>query len=325
VHQKNHITKQDYIQIAKDVFTIEAQSIQDLSHHLSQDFSDVVELILQSKGRLVVSGMGKSGHIGVKISATLASTGTPSFFLHPAEAIHGDLGMLTKDDIVLAISNSGESEEIIRIIPIIQKMQIPLIAMAGKKDSTLAKEANYFLDISIKKEACPLQLAPMSSTTATLAMGDALAAVLMKARNFQPEDFALYHPGGSLGKKLLTKVKDIMHTQNLPILMPQSSFTELIKTMTSGKLGLCIVMQDGVINGIITDGDLRRALEQTEKSRFELLAKDIMTASPKTISQEAMAVDAEAFMLTHKINNLLVTHNNTLVGVVQLFDTGNIH
>ncbi|SFV75510.1 Arabinose 5-phosphate isomerase [hydrothermal vent metagenome] len=325
MHQKNHITKQDYIQIAKDVFTIEAQSIQDLSHHLSQDFSDVVELILQSKGRLVVSGMGKSGHIGVKISATLASTGTPSFFLHPAEAIHGDLGMLTKDDIVLAISNSGESEEIIRIIPIIQKMQIPLIAMAGKKDSTLAKEANYFLDISIKKEACPLQLAPMSSTTATLAMGDALAAVLMKARNFQPEDFALYHPGGSLGKKLLTKVKDIMHTQNLPILMPQSSFTELIKTMTSGKLGLCIVMQDGVINGIITDGDLRRALEQTEKSRFELLAKDIMTASPKTISQEAMAVDAEAFMLTHKINNLLVTHNNTLVGVVQLFDTGNIH
>ena len=325
MHQKNHITKQDYIQIAKDVFTIEAQSIQDLSHHLSQDFSDVIELILQSKGRLVVSGMGKSGHIGVKISATLASTGTPSFFLHPAEAIHGDLGMLTKDDIVLAISNSGESEEIIRIIPIIQKMQIPLIAMAGKKDSTLAKEANYFLDISIKKEACPLQLAPMSSTTATLAMGDALAAVLMKARNFQPEDFALYHPGGSLGKKLLTKVKDIMHTQNLPILMPQSSFTELIKTMTSGKLGLCIVMQDGVINGIITDGDLRRALEQTEKSRFELLAKDIMTASPKTISQEAMAVDAEAFMLTHKINNLLVTHNNTLVGVVQLFDTGNIH
>lgn len=312
------------LDIARDVFKLEAEAINNLSNLLTDDFSDSVEKILNSKGRLVISGMGKSGHIGVKISATLASTGTPSFFMHPAEAIHGDLGMLTKDDIVLAISNSGESEEIIKIIPLVKRMGIMLIGMAGREDSTLAKASDHFLNISIEKEACPLQLAPMSSTTATLAMGDALAAALMEARNFKPEDFAMYHPGGSLGKKLLTKVKDIMSFQNLPIVQSDSSFQNIIHTMTVGKLGLCIVVDKDTLNGIITDGDLRRALEVADKPRFELLAKDIMTSSPKTISPEKMAVDAEVFMLEHKLSDLIVIENEKLVGVVQLFDTGNI-
>ena len=312
------------INIAKDVFKLEAEAINNLSNLLTDDFTHCIEKILGSKGRLVVSGMGKSGHIGVKISATLASTGTPSFFMHPAEAIHGDLGMLTKDDILLAISNSGESEEIIKIIPLVKRMGITLIGMAGKENSTLAKEADYFLNIAIEKEACPLQLAPMSSTTATLAMGDALSAVLMKKRDFQPEDFAMYHPGGSLGKKLLTKVKDIMSSQNLPIVNSESSFQNIIQTMTSGKLGLCIVLDKNNIKGIITDGDLRRALETMDKPLLELTAKNIMTLKPKSISLDEMAIDAEEFMLENKISELLVIENKKLVGVVQLFDTGKI-
>ncbi len=312
------------IKIAQNVFDLEAKAIKNLSNLLTDDFTKSIESILHSRGRLVISGMGKSGHIGVKISATLASTGTPSFFMHPAEAIHGDLGMLTQDDILLAISNSGETQEIIKIIPLVKRMGITLICMAGKKDSTLVKESDYFLNISIEKEACPLQLAPMSSTTATLAMGDAIAAALMKSREFKPEDFAMYHPGGSLGRKLLTKVKDIMRSKDLPIVKLNSSFQDIIHTMTSGKLGLCIVMDEKNLDGIITDGDLRRSLESADKLRFELLAKDIMTSSPKTISENEMAVYAEEFMLEHKISELIVMRNEKPVGVVQLFDTGNI-
>lgn len=310
--------------IAKKVFEIEAQAITNLIDLITDDFSSAVTSILNTKGRLVISGMGKSGHIGVKISATLASTGTPSFFMHPAEAIHGDLGMLTKDDILLAISNSGESDEIVKIIPLVKRMGIKLIGMAGKKNSTLAKEADYFLNISIEKEACPLELAPMSSTTATLAMGDALAAALMEERNFQPEDFAMYHPGGSLGRKLLTKVKDVMRSDNLPVVSYKDSFQSVIQTITRGKLGLCIVQDNTKKCGIITDGDLRRALEATDKPRFNLLAEDIMTSSPKTIDLNAMAHSAETYMIENKINELLVLENNELIGIVQLFDTGKL-
>jgi len=313
------------IEIAKSVFEVEADTVRNLSNLLTEDFSQAVDLVLKSKGRFVISGMGKSGHIGVKIAATLASTGTPSFFMHPAEAIHGDLGMLTKDDVLLAISNSGESEEILKIIPLVKRMGIKLIGMAGNVNSSLARESDYFLNISIEKEACPLQLAPMSSTTATLAMGDALAAALMKQRDFKPEDFAMYHPGGSLGRKLLTRVKDIMTTSNLPIVNSLSSFQEVITTITSGKLGLCVVVDGERVQGVITDGDLRRALENTELSRFDLQAKNIMTSSPKTITQEDMAIDAEEFMLENKIKELLVVKENSLVGIVQLYDTGNIH
>ena len=313
------------IEIAKNVFEIEADTVRNLSNLLTEDFSQAVNLVLKSKGRFVISGMGKSGHIGVKIAATLASTGTPSFFMHPAEAIHGDLGMLTKDDVLLAISNSGESEEILKIIPPVKRMGIKLIGMAGNVNSSLARESDYFLNISIEKEACPLQLAPMSSTTATLAMGDALAAALMKQRDFKPEDFAMYHPGGSLGRKLLTRVKDIMTTSNLPVVNSSSSFQEVITTMTSGKLGLCVVVDEEKVQGIITDGDLRRALENTELSRFDLHAKNIMTSSPKMITQESMAIDAEAYMLENKIKELLVVQENRLIGIVQLYDTGNIN
>ena len=319
-----NIVLNNSLNIAKEVFEIESKAVANLGNLLTEDFAKAVDLVLQTKGRLVISGMGKSGHIGVKIAATLASTGTPSFFMHPAEAIHGDLGMLTKHDVLLAISNSGESEEIVRIIPLVKRMGIKLIGMAGKENSTLAKESDYFLNIAIEKEACPLQLAPMSSTTATLAMGDALAAALMQQRNFQPEDFAMFHPGGSLGKKLLTRVKDIMTSQNLPTVRSDSSFQEVITTMTKGKLGLCVVTKDEKIQGLITDGDLRRALERTDKQRFGLLAEEIMTVNPKVINLEEMAIDAEGYMLEHKINELLVVENEKLVGVVQLFDTGNI-
>lgn len=314
----------EILNLAKNVFDIESESILNLKNQLTEDFEKAIQAILSSKGRLVVTGMGKSGHIGVKISATLASTGTPSFFMHPAEAIHGDLGMLTSDDILLAISNSGESEEVVRIIPIVKQRGIILIGMAGNIDSTLAKNSDYFLNISIEREACPLELAPTSSTTATLAMGDALAVVLMKERDFKPEDFATFHPGGSLGRKLLTKVKDIMHSSNLPIVKKDSSFQEIIEVITLGRLGLAVVVEEKQVIGIITDGDLRRALNHSDKPRFGLVAEEIMTKNPKIISSSEMAVEAEKYMLENTINELIVLDNNQLVGIVQLFDTGKI-
>lgn len=314
----------DAIKIAKEVFEIESKTILDLCDNLDEDFNKAIELILSIKGRCVVSGMGKSGHIGAKIAATLASTGTPSFFMHPGEALHGDLGMLTSEDVLLAISNSGETEEVLKLIPVIKKRKIPLIVMAGNQNSTLAKQADIFINIAVKKEACPLQLAPTSSTTATLAMGDAIAVVLMRARNFRPDDFALFHPGGSLGRKLLTRVGDLMVSNNLPIVSPESEFNELVDVMTSGKLGLCIVLENEKLIGIITDGDLRRALRANDKPRFDFKAKEIMSESPKTIEASAMASEAEELMLKHKIKEIVVTQNEKIVGIIQLYAIGNV-
>ncbi|AJC85814.1 KpsF/GutQ family sugar-phosphate isomerase [Campylobacter sp. RM16704] len=314
----------DAIKIAKEVFEIESKTILDLCDSLNEDFSKAIELILSIKGRCVVSGMGKSGHIGAKIAATLASTGTPSFFMHPGEALHGDLGMLTNEDVLLAISNSGETEEVLKLIPVIKKRKIPLIVMVGNEKSTLAKQADIFIKISIKKEACPLQLAPTSSTTATLAMGDAIAVALMKARKFKPDDFALFHPGGSLGRKLLTKVSDLMVFKNLPIVYPESEFNELVDVMTSGKLGLCIVLENEKLVGIITDGDLRRALRANDKPRFDFKAKEIMSEKPKTIEANAMASEAEELMLKHKIKEIVVTQDEKIVGIIQLYAIGNV-
>ncbi|KAB0577759.1 KpsF/GutQ family sugar-phosphate isomerase [Campylobacter volucris] len=314
----------DSIKIAKEVFEIESKAILDLIHNLNEDFNKSISLILSIKGRCIISGMGKSGHIGAKIAATLASTGTPSFFVHPGEALHGDLGMITNDDVVLAISNSGDTEELLKIIPVIKKRKIPLIVMSGRKNSTLAKQADVFLDISVEKEACPLQLAPMSSTTATLVMGDALAAALMKARNFKPDDFALFHPGGSLGKKLLTKVEDLMVKENLPIVSLNTNFSDLIDVMTSGKLGLCIVLENEKLVGIITDGDLRRALKSNDKPRFDFKASEIMSANPKVIDAKAMASEAEELMLKHKIKEIVVSENDKIVGIIQLYAIGNV-
>ncbi|EAH8337619.1 KpsF/GutQ family sugar-phosphate isomerase [Campylobacter upsaliensis] len=312
------------LKIAKEVFEIEAEAIKNLSENLDHNFSKAIELILNIKGRCIISGMGKSGHIGAKIAATLASTGTPSFFMHPGEALHGDLGMITSEDVLIAISNSGETEELLKIIPAVKRRQIPLIAMSGNVKSTLAKQAEIFLNIAIKKEACPLQLAPMSSTTATLVMGDAIAAALMKARKFQPDDFALFHPGGSLGRKLLTKVKDLMVSKKLPIVNPETEFNELVDVMTSGKLGLCIVLENDKLVGIITDGDLRRALKANAKPRFDFKAKEIMSHNPKIIDQEAMATEAEQLMLKHKIKEIVVGKNGRVVGIIQLYAIGNV-
>ncbi|EGC6740775.1 KpsF/GutQ family sugar-phosphate isomerase [Campylobacter lari] len=314
----------DAIKIAKEVFEIESKTILDLCDNLDENFSKTIDLILSIKGRCVVSGMGKSGHIGAKIAATLASTGTPSFFMHPGEALHGDLGMLTSEDVLLAISNSGETEEVLKLIPVIKKRKIPLIVMAGNQNSTLAKQADIFINIAVKKEACPLQLAPTSSTTATLAMGDAIAVALMRARNFRPDDFALFHPGGSLGRKLLTRVGDLMVSNNLPMVNPESEFNELVDVMTSGKLGLCIVLENEKLVGIITDGDLRRALRANGKPRFDFKAKEIMSEKPKTIEASAMASEAEELILKHKIKEIVVTQDEKIVGIIQLYAIGNV-
>ncbi|EHJ4715934.1 KpsF/GutQ family sugar-phosphate isomerase [Campylobacter coli] len=314
----------DTLKIAKEVFATEAKAIEDLALNLDENFSKAIELMLHTKGRCIVSGMGKSGHIGAKIAATLASTGTPSFFIHPGEALHGDLGMLTPDDVLIAISNSGETEEILKIIPAIKKRKIPLIAMCGKENSTLVKQGDIFLNISVKEEACPLQLAPMSSTTATLVMGDALAAALMKARNFRPDDFALFHPGGSLGRKLLTRVSDLMVSKNLPIVHPDTEFNDLVDVMTSGKLGLCLVLENEKLVGIITDGDLRRALKANDKPRFDFKAKEIMSINSKVVDADAMASEAEEIMLKYKIKEIVVSKEDKVVGIIQLYAIGNV-
>ncbi|EDP7420423.1 KpsF/GutQ family sugar-phosphate isomerase [Campylobacter jejuni] len=312
------------LEIAKEVFEKEAQAILDLAKNLDENFNQAVNLMLNTKGRCIVSGMGKSGHIGAKIAATLASTGTPSFFIHPGEALHGDLGMLTPEDVLITISNSGETEEILKIIPAIKKRKIPLIVMCGKKNSTLVKQSDIFLNIAVEKEACPLQLAPMSSTTATLVMGDALAAALMKVRNFKPDDFALFHPGGSLGRKLLTKVKDLMVSSNLPIVHPDTEFNDLVDVMTSGKLGLCVVLENEKLVGIITDGDLRRALKTSDKPRFDFRAKEIMSTNAKVVDADAMASEAEEIMLKHKIKEIVVSKENKIIGIIQLYAIGNV-
>ena len=267
---------------AKEVFKIEAEAIRNLPTLLTNDFSNAANAILETKGRVIVTGMGKSGNIGKKISATLASTGTPSLFVHPAEAIHGDLGMITKQDIILAISYSGETEEIIQLLLSFKEKRIVLIAMSGNTKSTLAKYSDFHINIFVKKEACPLQLAPTSSTTATLVMGDALAVALMKQRSFQPEDFAMLHPGGSLGKRLLTRVEHLMVKDNLPLVSSTTPLSKVISVMGTGRRGMAIVLDNKKIKGIITDGDLRRAIEKYHEKIFSLKAQDSMTKNAKT-------------------------------------------
>jgi arabinose-5-phosphate isomerase len=309
--------------IAQEVFEIESKEIKNLTNNLTQDFEKSVKDIYKSKGKLIVSGMGKSGIIGKKIAATMASTGTPSFFLHPAEAYHGDLGMIESSDIVLLISNSGETDEVLKLIPFLKSQGNTIIGMSGNPDSTLAKNSTYHLNIHIQKEACPLQLAPTSSTTATLVMGDALAIALMKLRDFKDSDFAQFHPGGSLGRRLLTKVEDVMHKENLPICTKKSNIKEIIQIVSRARLGLAIVMEeDSSIIGIITDGDIRRAMESQEERFFSLKAKDLMTQNPKTINPKAKLMEAQTLMAKYKVNSLLVVDSNRLVGVVQIYDLG---
>ncbi|SKA70195.1 KpsF/GutQ family sugar-phosphate isomerase [Desulfobaculum bizertense] len=308
------------IEIAKRTFSIEAASIQNLTNTIGDDFKNAVKIMQNCKEHVAVSGMGKSGLIGKKIAATLASTGTPSFFMHPAEAAHGDFGMLKKDDVLIAISYSGETEEILRIVPLVTRMRVPIIAITGNPHSTLAKAATAHLDVSVKQEACPLQLAPTSSTAATLAMGDALAMAIMELDNFTPRDFAFRHPGGSLGKRLLTQVKDAMDSRYLPIVPPEMTLKKVISIMNTGMKGIAVVTKDDKIQGVITDGDLRRTIDKFNGSSLEKSAAEVMTKNPVTIDENCMLTEAEELMHQNKIITIPVVsnaHNKRLVGIVQ--------
>ncbi|CAA6819992.1 MAG: Arabinose 5-phosphate isomerase (EC [uncultured Sulfurovum sp.] len=307
---------------AKEVFKIEAEAITSLAVNLDTTFEKAVQEILCCKGKLIISGMGKSGIIGKKIAATMASTGTPSFFLHPGEAYHGDLGMIEPDDMVLLISNSGETDEVLRLIPFLKERGNKSVAMSGNPSSTLAKNTDYHLNVSVEKEACPLQLAPTSSTTATLVMGDALAVTLMEERNFKDTDFAQFHPGGSLGRRLLTRVSDVMKKENLPLVELDSSIQTIIQEISSGRLGLVVVMNNNEIEGIVTDGDIRRAMETSQDDFFQLKAHDLMTRSPRTIESQTKLTMAQKLMTEVKVNSLLVTEEEVLVGIVQIYDIG---
>jgi len=293
--------------LAADTLDIEAAAVLGLKAHLNQRFADVVSLMLKVRGRVVVMGMGKSGHIGRKITATLASTGTPAMFVHPAEASHGDLGMIQSTDVVLAISNSGESEELNAILPLIKRLGAPLVAMTGKADSTLARYADFFLNSGVEKEACPLNLAPTASTTAQLALGDALAVALLDARGFKAEDFARSHPGGALGRKLLTLVSDVMRSgDQVPSVGLLASFSEVMREMSNKGLGATAVVNDsGQVQGIFTDGDLRRLIEKGVDLRA-CTAQQVMHPKPSTVRHDALAVDAAELMEQRCITSVLV-------------------
>ncbi len=310
----------NHIEAAKQVINIEADAITQLANHLDDHFIRAVDGILATQGRLIICGMGKSGIIGKKIAATMASTGTPSFFMHPGEAYHGDLGMVKPEDVFLAISNSGETDEVIKLIPFLKDNGNLLIAMTGKPTSTLATHADCHLDISVSQEACPLQLAPTSSTTATLVMGDALAVCLMSARHFQPEEFARFHPGGNLGRKLLTRVRHLMKKPPLPSVELTASVSDIIGSITQGRLGLCLVQDGHKTVGIISDGDLRRAMIRLGADFLTASATVLMTKAPKTISPDARLGEAESLMATHKITALLVEEADNIIGVVEIYD-----
>ena len=308
--------------IAKRVFDIEIESLQKVAASLDDTFTAVVEAILACSGKVIVAGVGKSGIIGKKISATLASTGTPGFFLHPGDAFHGDLGIVSAEDAVLLISYSGETDELLRIIPFLTWNKNLIISITGNAASTIAKNSNYHLNATISREACPLALAPTSSTTAALVMGDALAVALMEQRGFKEEDFARFHPGGSLGRKLLTKVSDLMRTDDLPFISTQASFTDVLMRMSTGRLGLVIVGSADAVEGVITDGDLRRALLKNPDTS-KLSVTDIMTADPVIMNGDEFINSAEHIMMEMKITTLLIgsTRNRTVGGVYQIYNT----
>ncbi|MCA0255406.1 MAG: KpsF/GutQ family sugar-phosphate isomerase [Proteobacteria bacterium] len=305
---------------ARQTIRNEIEALEAMMGRLDSNFEKAVDIIMEARGRVIVAGMGKSGIIGQKIAATLASTGTPSFFVHPGEAFHGDLGMIKPIDVVLLLSNSGETEEVVRLLPFMQHQENRIIAMTGNPASTLARNAHVVLDVFVEREACNNNLAPTSSTTATLVMGDALAIALSEKRNFRPEDFARFHPGGSLGRKLLTRVRDIMRHDNLPVCKSDANFRSIINEIGAGRLGLVLVMEDDNLCGIITDGDVRRAFDRFEDITA-VTADMIMTRTPKTIADDKRFAEAEQDMLNKKINSLVVTNaEGKVVGVLQIYD-----
>ena len=312
----------DFKQIVKDVLLTESQELEKAAATISFDIEKAIDLIINSKGKLIVTGVGKSGLVGTKIAATLASTGTSSFFLHPTEAMHGDLGMIGKEDIVLGISYSGESEELVQILPHLKRFNIPLIAMARNEKSTLAQYADVFININVEKEACPLDTAPTSSTTLTMAMGDALAVCLMKKRDFKKEDFASFHPGGSLGKQLFVKVDDLLRKENLPVVSRETKLKDAILVMSEGRLGSVIITdKDDKVIALLSDGDLRRAL-MNENFSMDCKVDDIATMNPKRLkNKELLASDALQVIEDYKIQLLIVTdENDKLVGVLHIHD-----
>ncbi|MBC7399044.1 MAG: KpsF/GutQ family sugar-phosphate isomerase [Mucilaginibacter sp.] len=304
--------------IGKRVFAVEIESLQHVAGLLDDNFTSVVEAILGCKGKVIVIGIGKSGLIGKKIAATFSSTGTPSFFLHPGDAFHGDLGIIGTNDAVILISYSGETDEVLKVIPFLKWNKSLIISITGNPTSTIAKNSDNHLNINITREACPLALAPTSSTTAALVMGDALAIALMESRKFQEEDFARFHPGGSLGRKLLTRIKDLMRTDNLPFIQKDASFTDVLLSMSEGKLGMVIVGTKDKIEGIITDGDLRRALLRNQDIA-KLSVKDMMTANPIIIDGDEFVSQVEILMMEKKITNVLVGKKRKIVGVYQIY------
>ena len=304
----------DYaIQCIKD----EAEAVLDLLPKLDDNFDKAIELILACKGKVIVTGVGKSGHIGAKIAATLSSTGTPSFFINPLDVFHGDLGVMTSDDVVLAISNSGHTDELLRFIPMVLHMNIPIIGMSGNPQSLLAKYSTVHISTRVKKEACPLNLAPTSSTTAQLVMGDAIAIALMQEKHFKPRDFAQFHPGGELGKQLLTTAQDVMRTEELPVIPQEMHLGEAIIHVSNGKLGLGVSLQDGKVVGLITDGDIRRAMEKWQAKFFDRTVGDIMTREPKCVLPTTKLSEIRRIMHRNKIHTVLVTDQaKNLLGIV---------
>ena len=309
-----------WLAAARDVLTIEADSILAQLPSLNEDFLNACELMLACRGHVIVVGMGKSGHIGAKIAATLASTGTPAFFVHPAEAGHGDLGMITRDDVILALSYSGESQEILTMMPIVQEMGVPVIAITGRPQSAMAQGANIHLPIRIEREACPLGLAPTSSSTATLALGDALAVALIAARDFKPEDFARSHPFGRLGRRLITRVRDVMHTGDaVPVSAYHDTLQQALFVITDKKLGVTLICENKRLLGIYTDGDLRRTLEK-HGNDLTLAIGNVMTKKPHTVSSSMLAAVALQEMEKRHITALPVVDDGKLVGIIHIHD-----
>ena len=308
------------IDVAKKCLQDEAQAILNLIPNLDDDFTKAIELIIGSKGKFIVTGVGKSGHIGVKIASTMASTGTPAFFVNPLDAFHGDLGMIGEGDVVLAISNSGHTDELLRFIPFLKERNIPIISMTGNPTSLLAKYSTCHLNVAVEREACPLNLAPTSSTTAALAMGDAIACALMTVRKFQAKDFAQFHPGGSLGRRLLSRVKDYMTSENLPIVNRESKISDTLMQISRTKMGIAVVIENEEIIGVVTDGDIRRAMQRDQERFFLLTVKDIMNTNPKLIDEDAKLSQAEEIMRQYNIKSLIVVNKeNRLKGVIDAF------
>lgn len=308
------------IEIATKCLRDEAQAILSLIPQLDEQFDRVIDLILACKGKLIVTGVGKSGHIGAKIASTLSSTGTPSFYVNPLDFYHGDLGVISHDDVVLAISNSGQTDDLLRFIPFLTEEHIPLIAMTSNPDSLLARNSTCHLCIAIDREACPLNLAPTNSTTATLAMGDALACALMERRNFGERDFAKYHPGGSLGRRLLTMARDVMRSDELPVIAPGTPMGEAVITVSKGRLGLSVVIEDNRIMGIITDGDIRRAMQNLQERFFHVPVSEVMTRNPKCVVPDTKVSEIQRILQKNKIHAVLVVdENHRLLGIVDSF------